>query len=322
MNENRDLINSELKNTFDGGLISLANEQPSNFVELPNEEEAKITESGNVVNNFNVNVNVNSKNQNSAPIEKNKATTIVNNILNSESTKSPENLKKNSSETSNSTGGNNTIILENGKSAIQLLEQTMNAGPEQPTLDIRQLDYYSPDKPSDYSYSEAPIKSKNLDLKRSYDILHSMTDGALTDHHEMSPLSDTIIHNEFTNQLKESSFNYYESSNIKLDTNQPKIHDQVSEVSEKNDKRLEMREQEKDLALSEMSKNQSKRVDNELEISEIKDGRDISGNVLSGAKVLNTSGARNFNNLSSRSSTIPLFVDKMNSPPIWRTALG
>lgn len=322
MNENRDLINSELKNTFDGSLVSLANEQPSNFVELPKEEEAKNTESGNVVNNFNVNVNVNSKNQNSAPIERNKATTIVNNILNNESTKSPENLKKNSNETLDSTGGNTKIILENGKSAIQLLEQTMNAGPEQPSLDIRQLDYYSPDKPSDYSYSESPIKSKNLDLKRNYDILHSMTTGALTDHHEMSPLSDTIIHNEFTNDLKERNFNYYESSNIKLDVNQPKVHDQVSDVSEKNDKRIEMREQEKNLALSEMAKNQSKRVDNELEITEIKDGRDISGNVLTGAKVLNTSGARNFNNLSSRSSTIPLFIDKMNSPPIWRTALG
>lgn len=319
--DNRKLVNSELKNTFDGGLVSLANDHSSNFVELPNQEQTESQETGNVVNNFSVNVNVNSKGSNSVNIDRSKATNIVNNVLGNNTPTTPDEIKKNSNEVSKPVGDNNIMVLENEKSAIQLINQTENQGPEQPSLDIREIDY-SPNDPTDYSYSESPVKSKNMSLKREYDILHSLTSNGLTDHHNMSPIADGMIVNEFNENMKEVNFNYYNSSNVAVDNKQQKPYDKMSEISERNDKRIQMREQERDTALSEMARNQTKRKDNELEYSEIKDGRDLSGGMISGAKVLNTSGVRNFNNMSSRSSTIPLFIDKMNSPPIWRTGLG
>jgi hypothetical protein len=84
-----------------------------------------------------------------------------------------------------------------------------------------------------------------------------------------------------------------------------------------------MKEKERDESLNEMARNSTKSQEaNKLEFSEIKDGNNISGNTISPAKPLYSSGVRNFNNISSRSTTIDLFIDKINSPPIWRTVLG
>jgi len=134
--------------------------------------------------------------------------------------------------------------------------------------------------------------------------------------------SGSVIENEFSENLKEMNFNYYETQNVSVDKSQPKMHDAISAMSQENDRKTAMREKERDESLTEMARNNQKRQNNELEFEEIKDGSVISGNVLSGAKPLYTSGVRDFNNMSSRSTTIPLFIDKMNSPPIWRTVLG
>lgn len=152
-------------------------------------------------------------------------------------------------------------------------------------------------------------------------MLHFLTRGAISDHMGMLP-SGSVIENEFTENLKEMNFNYYETQNVSVDKSQPKMHDAISSASQENDRKMAMREKERDESLTEMARNNQRRQNNELEFEEIKDGNNISGNVLSGARPLYTSGVRDFNNMSSRSTTIPLFIDKMNSPPIWRTVLG
>lgn len=321
-NDNRKLANSELENTFDGGLLSIQSNQPDNLVELPPQEETSSTESlGGITNNYNVNVNLSSNGNVPSLLQRNNATTIVNNVLGNNPPGSPDELKKNYQENSNPDGSSNVKVIENEKSPITLIEKVVNSGPSQPVLDIRQLDFYSPDKPSDYSYSEADAKSKNIDLKRSYDMLHIMTKNSISDRLQMSPNS-SVIENEFTQNLKEININYLEKSNVEIDTSKPRLHDEVSSASQDNDRRMAMREKERDESLNEMARNSTKKQNNELEFSEIKDGNNVSGNVISGAKTLYSSGVRDFNNMSSRSTTIPMFIDKMNSPPIWRTELG
>lgn len=321
MDENRNIANTELKNAFDGGLISIPNQQPDNLVELPKQEELDASGGGNVVNNFNVNVNVKSASPASMALQKTNATKIVNNIVGNSTGASPDEIKKNSTENSVPDGKADLKVIENEQSPIKLIENTIRSGPDQPILDIRHIDYYSPDRPSDYGYSDAKIKSQNVDLKRSYDMLHFLTKSAISDHMGMVP-SGSVIENEFSENLKEMNFNYYEKTNIAIDENQPKMHDTIDSISEEHNRKVIQHENEKDQALNVIVKNQTKKQNNDLEFSEIQNGNDISGNVLSGAKTLHTSGVRNFNNMSSRSTTISTFIDKMNSPPIWRTVLG
>jgi hypothetical protein len=322
MDENRNLVNNELKDTFDGGLVSIANQQSENFVELPKQEQANEETKGTVVNNFNVNVDVSSASAGAMASQKANATKIVNNILNTTNPNAtPDEIKKNSTENSNPDGNSNVKVIENEQSPIRLIERSVNTGPDQPILDIRQIDYYSPDKPSDYGYSGAKLKSENVDLKRNYEMLHFLTQNSISEHLQMSP-SASVLQTEFSNNLKEMNFNYFEKENISVDKSKSTMHDSVSSVSRENDRRIALREKERDESLNEMVRNNGRSQNNELEFSEIMNGNDISGNVVSGAKPLYTSGVRDFNNMSSRSTTIPLFIDKMNSPPIWRTVLG
>jgi hypothetical protein len=320
-NENRKLVNSELQNTFDGGLLSVESSQPDNLVELPSQEEINAQEaSGGVTNNFNVNVNLSSTSTPSL-LQRNNATNIVNNVLGNNPPSSPEELKKNYTGDSKQDGDSNVKVVQYENSPLVLLQKSINSGPPQPTLDIRSLDYYSPDAPSDYSYSQSPVKSKNVDLKRSYDMLHTLTQNAISDRMQMSP-NTSVIQNEFSNDLREININYLEKSNIMVDDSKPKMHDAVTDLSKDNEQKMAMREKERDESLTEMARNSTKKQDNELVFSEIKNGNDISGNVISGARTTYASGVRNFNNIGSRSTTIDTFIDKMNSPPIWRTALG
>ena len=86
---------------------------------------------------------------------------------------------------------------------------------------------------------------------------------------------------------------------------------------------LHTREKERDEALVEMSRGQaSRKPDSQMEFSEIRDGQVIAGNNLPPVTTLNTSGVRDFTNITSKSTTIDMFIDKMNSPPNWRTVLG
>lgn len=94
MDENRNIANTELKNAFDGGLISIPNQQPDNLVELPKQEELDASGGGNVVNNFNVNVNVKSASPASVALQKANATKIVNNIVGNSTSASPDEIKK------------------------------------------------------------------------------------------------------------------------------------------------------------------------------------------------------------------------------------
>jgi len=318
--DKRSTVNTELQNSFDGNLVTLAGNNASNLVELPKAEEQIEAQSGTVMNNFNVNVNVTGSPGSSTTVQKTNATQIVNNALAS-GAKSPEELKKNSSTDSKQSGGTDVSFME-GSSKIQLVENTINSGPSQPILDIRGIEYFSADRPSDYGYSEAPIKSQNNDLKRSYDILHFLTKGGISDHQEMSSVPKTVLNTEFSANLKESNFNYFESSNVNVQQNNKTLHESASQISQENDRKNQNREREREESLNELASRQNKRQENQQEFAEIKDGQDLVGNTITGAKTLNTSGAKDFNNLTSRSTTIDLFIDKMNSPPIWRTVLG
>ena len=254
-NENRKLVNSELQNTFDGGLLSVESSQPDNLVELPSQEEMNAQEAaGGVTNNFNVNVNLSSTSTPSL-LQRNNATNIVNNVLGNNPPSSPEELKKNYTGDSKQDGDSNVKVVQYENSPLVLLQKSINSGPPQPTLDIRSLDYYSPDAPSDYSYSQSPVKSKNVDLKRSYDMLHTLTQNAISDRMQMSP-NTSVIQNEFSNDLREININYLEKSNIMVDDSKPKMHDAVTDLSKDNEQKMAMREKERDESLTEMALNE------------------------------------------------------------------
>lgn len=318
--DKRKTVNAELQNSFDGNLVTLAKNDSTNFVELPKAENQNESQSGTVMNNFNVNVNVGSAQSTSPTVQKTNATQIVNNVLSS-GVKSADDLKKNYTTSSPQNGGTNVSFME-GENKIQLVENVINSGPTQPILDIRGIEYFSPDKPSDYSYSESPKKSENVNLKRNYDILHFLTKGGLSDYQEMSSVPQTVLNTEFSANLKENNFNYFEKTNVNVQQNNKTLHESASQISQEHERKTQMREKERDQALTELSSKQTKRQENQQEFAEIKDGQSLIGNSLPAAQPLNTSGARNFNNMTSRSTTIDLFIDKMNSPPIWRTVLG
>jgi hypothetical protein len=138
----------------------------------------------------------------------------------------------------------------------------------------------------------------------------------------MSYLPKTVLNTEFDARLKENTINFYESENIKIEQNQT-LYDSAAEISENNERLVQTRERERDEALMVMAKNQTgKPTDGQQEFVEMRDGQIIAGNSIPAATTLNTSGARDFNNITTRSTTIESFVDKMNSPPNWRTVLG
>lgn len=322
--DNRNLANEELRNAFDGSITAMTRSAPSNFVELPNPEDAA-NNIGSMVNNYNVNVNVSSRGGSTSNpnIQTSAAKQIVNNILNDSPLMSPDEVKKNSTMDSKPGGDSNVLFLESGSNRIELIEKAINTGPSQPILDIRDIDYFSPAKPSDYSYSQAPVKSKNTNMKITYDILHYLTKAGISDYSEMSSVPKTVLNTEFSANMKETSFNYFETQNIKTEETNNSIYEKTSKASEENQRMLQNREKERDEALMEMSKGKaSRKPDSQLEFSEIRDGQIIAGNNLPPATTLNTSGVRDFNNITSKSTTIDMFIEKMNSPPIWRTVQG
>lgn len=322
--DNRNLANQELENAFGGSITAMTRSAPSNFVELPNPEE-ELNGSGSVVNNYNVNVNVSGRGGSTSnpAVQSAAARQIVNNILTDSPLMSPNEVKKNSTMDSSPGGDSNVVFLENGSNKIELIERAINTGPSQPILDIRDVDYFSPEKPSDYSYSQSPAKSKNTNMKISYDILHYLTKAGISDHSEMSSVPKTVLNTEFSANLKETTFNYFENQNIKTEETNNSIHQRTSKASEENQRMLHTREKERDEALVEMSRGQaSRKPDSQMEFSEIRDGQVIAGNNLPPVTTLNTSGVRDFTNITSKSTTIDMFIDKMNSPPNWRTVLG
>jgi hypothetical protein len=322
MDDNRSIANKELGDAFDGNMVAINSGGSQINENLPQQEEQSENASGVVNYNFNVNVTVNPRGSSSSTrMQENTTNQIVNNALASGTT-NPEELKKNSSTDSKPSGESELIFLESGNDKIKLMEQAVNSGPIQPVLDIRRIDTFLPSVPSDYSYSESQVKSKNIDLKRSYDVLHDLTQGALSNYAEMSYLPKTVLNTEFDARLKENTINFYESENIKIEQNQT-LYDSAAEISENNERLVQTRERERDEALMVMAKNQTgKPTDGQKEFVEMRDGQIIAGNSIPAATTLNTSGARDFNNITTRSTTIESFVDKMNSPPNWRTVLG
>jgi len=323
--DNRDLVNQELKNNFDGGILSLAPNAPDNHVELPKSEENQVSESGSTINNYNMSVNINSASGGSRTADNVKANNIIQNVLNVDRPSSPEDLKKNLNIDS-SKSGNDTFKMNFSDGELEPLNirnDFMNSGPSAPSAEIRDIQFFTAGEATDYGYSSAKIKTENIELNRTYNTTHQYTDQAIRNNAILSTTPNSVFNNDFNENYENTNINLFEQSNLKVDTTKNNGHEEVSKMSEELQRKTQVREKERDDALTTMALNQRKRGGDEQDIMDIQSVNEPPQmQMLSGADTLSNSGVRSFNNMTGRSSTIGTFIEKMNSPPIWRTVLG
>jgi predicted ATPase len=139
----------------------------------------------------------------------------------------------------------------------------------------------------------------------------------------MTVLPNSAVQNSFAKDEMESTIDFFEASTVRVDSQPTNRYDQLDKVIQESEKRDTNRAKEKEETLNEMAHDKKKKVNMSAEMEDMKDANaPTQAEMLSGANKQPDSGPRDFINMTTRSNTIGSFVEKMNSPPIWRTVLG
>jgi len=327
MNDKREIANQELKNEFDSNLFYLNKNDSSNFVELSAPEATDELSGTSTTNNYNVNVNINGTSESKTSNPTQNARTIVNNVLRSDTIATSDELKKNSNPLFAKTGEDNhnipKLLDKDSESKMEILHKAIDRGSPAPSLDMRRLDFVTADTPSEYNYSESPLKARDTTIQKNLGILHDISANSIHNYTNMTVLPNSAVQNSFAKDEMESTIDFFEASTVRVDSQPTNRYDQLDKVIQESEKRDINRAKEKEETLHEMADDKKKKVNMGAEMEDMKDANaPTQAEMLSGANKQPDSGPRDFINMTTRSNTIGSFVEKMNSPPIWRTVLG
>jgi len=293
----RDIANSELDTTLGTGVVSIA--PPP----IPNYNELQSTNSGGsgtgTVNNFNTtNVTVNSAG---------KALPTTTNV--------PDQIKKNSYQPLPN------LTDEKSPNHFERMKQTYVDQSRTPMLQLAGLgNFHDPDI-SDYTFSESSMKQSNGKFAKQLEILHNITKQSFSnqDIQVTSPYSyhdnSTMVNNTMNGRQEYNIENLSISNNV---NNNMEIVNELARQRERSERKTNENIQR---AVDQATQSQVPK--------DIEDADDIEASSMQPKEGAGLSPLANRNfkprqvsNLNPTMSTIGLFIDKMNSPPSWRTVLG
>jgi hypothetical protein len=296
--DKRQLANQELSNTVGSGVLSMVPTQSENFVELPKSDGVETPGSGNVVNNYNMNVTVNGAVEKALPTM----------------TAMPDAVKKNSSEVFQN------LTNDNGPVQLEQIRDLYADGNSSPMLQLAGLD--QPDDPelSYYSYTTSPLKESSDKIAREYQILQNVIRNSVSNQTITNTSPYSYIDTSFSVQQTMNGRQIQNIENLNIENNTTNNLEVANEMSRRQN-RIERHEQE-EVSRSVKQLNQT-RVPEEIAKAD-----DLEASVVipkEGAGSIGRSTShkhREMQHLNPTSSTIEMFMDKMNSPPIWRTVQG
>lgn len=327
MLDKRDLANEELRKNFDGGLVSLSPQQSETFSDLstnPSEEQQPSGGGGgDVYNNFNVNVSVNKTNTTVSPT----ATKVIENAF-PVTSEIPELLKKNSPIES-------IENLKNERSFEQLRGIGDQESPPPNLVEIqKEADRMTPSvsllhlagtdmtplvDASNYEYSDSNTKNQNPDIVNRTEVLKNIVQQSVVEHEVNNVLPsnarDSAIYLNYNNHLRST----YETKNLNIEQNTQSPVDQANQAVRHQQQIINSQTEEINRTVNLVAKDGEIR---RTEMDDINESKQVNSKPGAGPAQTVSKKPRGSNNLNPVPSTIPLFVNKMNSPPVWRTVLG
>lgn len=311
MEDKRKIANEQLQETLDSGILSFAATPSQNFVELPeSSSDENGSQGGPVTNNFNVNVNVSGGDVRSI---QQAANSTMQNALPT-LTGSADEVKKNSSIDFQSNYEEEPRIFDN---LIQLYEQE-NQSPSD-LMFSKMAEFESPEV-AHYSYSTSSLKENNVKINNQYEVLKNVIYSSTENQNIMnvSPYSATDASFYIDRTLSGKQTEMISELNIENSTNNN--FEVLTELSRR-------RERMQDREMMQLNKTVGNVRDisdlNENEIDDVKEATSITRKGGAGptpSQSLSTTNRPHHFNTSLNDP--PVFIDKMNRPPIWRSALG
>lgn len=348
--DNRELANSELSKVLDSGVVSIRNTKLNSINELPPSETLDPdTSSGNSINNYNVVVNVSGNTNTQKPQTESK--NIVNNILRTNTIESPQDIKKNYKETllenSNLIPDNftiknknvnvnsypasfnyNNMMLEDNElftnndfsSKLQIIKDISNSANRE-SMENLGADVSSVNENSitNYSYSTADVKNKNNSLNIAFESINNIIQHSLGIN---GKIGGSILTNELNVDKKAEELNIYKNTiEVKNQsiTTLEEMDDKIREMDRSEKIRTKMMERSVLQMAESNNREESEHIDltNQMEDTIPLSKEDYSP--TPNKEILD----RDISHINSDTDyDYGNFINKMNSPPIWRTVLG
>jgi hypothetical protein len=319
MEDKRTIANQELQNELDGSFRFYAPPEQENFVELPVQE--KIEESKpETVNNFNVSVSVNGKTE--------PKTTVVNQAVQNalpNTTELPEDVKKNSpvisSENSNEEKYVEQLrgIVGEDAGMIEQHNDVVGSIDSIPVLDMTQLTQFETPEYGEYTYSVSDMKQNNPSVKRDYEVLQNIISHSISSQEPMVVSPDSAIDASLVIDQINENRQYYQIENLEVQNN-------VNNNLEMANQKVRSQQSNQPQSAHELERQlQNIKTSSLQEIEEADNIEARSQSRPDGAGAPPRSAQKNpqtSKNIKSSSSSIDKFINKMNSPPVWRAVLG
>lgn len=349
--DNRELVNSELSKILDSGIVSIKNNKSSSINELPQGETPdQNISAGSLTNNYNVVVNVAGSAKVSQPISESK--NIVNNILRNNNIESPQDIKKNYSESLkenlnlvpdnfsvNNTNLNvnsypdtfnyNNLMLQDNdflpsktfESKLEVLNSISNSAKNVSNQNLgANTSSIQENSISNYSYSSADIKNKNNSLNIAFESLNNVMQHSLGVN---GKIGGTVLNNEIYVDKKSDQLNVYKNT-VEIKNQSTTTLEEMDDRIREMDRSEKIRSKMIERSTLQMEESNDRKESEEIDLSsQMEDTIPISKEDYS------TTPTKQFNdrsishiNSTDFSINYNNFVNKMNSPPIWRTVLG
>lgn len=323
MDDKRKLANQELEDTFGVGVLALKPEEPQNFVELPKLEDAAAAQSGNVTNNFNVNVNVSGKDQTTV---KQVASNAVQKALPT-GAETPETVKKNSpasspGSSSKNSGKNNPVLnnLKEQEEEQEYIEIPQSIGPTVPALELAGLGMFDTGDRTDYEYSTSRLKEENPAAKMAYAILKNVVQHSLQNQSSIEISPQSVIDQSVIVQEIAGARQYSTVENLTIQNNTNSTIQTVNELARQRERQDRMMTEESNRAIQTMAKD--RRRQESQQDDDVREATTLVRKDGAGAAPTNSQKIRQMPHLNPSPSTIEMFNEQMNSPPLWRTIWG
>lgn len=293
----REIANEELNQTLGAGVVSIAPQPIPNYYELHKEEHGR--PGVGTINNFNTtNVTVNSAGK----------------VLPT-TTATPDQIKKNSVQQLPN------LTDEKSPNHFERMKETYVQQSPTPMLQLAGLGNLQSSDMSEYTYSDSPMKQSNGKFAKQLEILKNITKQSITNQ-QIQVATPYSYHDNSTmvNQTMDGR-QEYNIENLSISNNVNNSMEIVNELARQREKSERRRTETMERAVNQAEQSQVPKEiadEDDIEASSMqpKDGAGSSPLANRNLK------PRHISNLNPTKGTIDIFIDKMNSPPIWRTVLG
>lgn len=331
MEDKRKLANQELEETLSSGILSVLPESQGNFDTLPNVPQTEDMMAQNVTNTFNVNVNVSGGGQ--SQIERATNRTMQNMLPNL--TGSADEIKKNSSlilvdnsreisgttETNNFEVASQEVLMNNltpNNYSNETINQTnvYNTASEMPLFNFAKDSMDAENLVGKYTYSNSSLKEDNQKIAKDYQILKNITYNSFNDEMITTTISPYSAHDNslyVENVMGERVIQNLENLTVENNTeNNLEIANQIS-------REMQSQQRSRNDLISQLTDNAQ---DEDFASADIQEATEVSPKIGVGAPVIGSNKNTNPSNIRGSLTNLPTIIQKMNSPPMWRTVLG